>query len=260
MDIQAYIASGILESYLLGDLTPQEEAEVEQFAEQHPEIREELDRIELALEKYAQMAAIPPPAGSLSAVLEQLPEKSGEGAAPNRAISGRTLSIFGFGLAAIGLIAAFLFYQQQQRMENDLRETRDTLQALQADCDEVQASNEQLSRSLDILLQGETQRIDMQGTDLAPQAIARVFVNTESQIALLDAGSLPPPPSDKTYQLWALIDGNPVDMGIFDLTIDGAGLVEVPYISGAQAFAVTLEDAGGNPTPNLDQLYVIGNV
>lgn len=245
---------------MLGELTPQEEADVEQLAEQHPEIRDELNRIELALEKYAQMAAVTPPPGSLSTVLEQLPDKPGGGTAPNRVISGRTLSIFGFGLAAISLIAAFLFYQQQQRIENDLRETRDTLQALQADCDDVQASNERLSRSLDILLQGETQRVDMQGTDLAPQAIARVFVNNESQIALLDAGSLPTPPSDKTYQLWALIDGNPVDMGIFNLTIEEAGLVEVPYVAGAQAFAVTLEEAGGNPTPNLDQLYVIGNV
>jgi anti-sigma-K factor RskA len=27
-----------------------------------------------------------------------------------------------------------------------------------------------------------------------------------------------------------------------------------------QAFAITLEKKGGSPTPNLDQLYVIGNL
>jgi len=49
-------------------------------------------------------------------------------------------------------------------------------------------------------------------------------------------------------------------MGVFDLTAAVGGLVEVPHIRNPQAFAVTLETKGGNPLPNLDELYVIGNV
>ncbi len=73
-------------------------------------------------------------------------------------------------------------------------------------------------------------------------------------------GSLPSPATDLTYQLWALIDGQPVDRRIFELTPNASNLIEVPYIESAGAYAITLETAGGNPTSNLDQLYVIGNV
>ena len=45
MNIQEYIASGILETYFLGELSSAEQAEVEKNVAEYPEIRAELDRI-----------------------------------------------------------------------------------------------------------------------------------------------------------------------------------------------------------------------
>lgn len=263
MDIQAYISSGILEQYLLGDTTTAETADVERMAEQHPEVRAELDRIEMALEKYAVMYGTPPPAGTLTAVLDKVTPTSSPatniqkpdarpGTNPRAVITGL--------LAVIGLAAAIWFFLQQRNTQNDLDQAQANLQTLQEDCSEIQAQNDQLSRSLDVLSSQNTVPVRMEGTPNAPDALATVYFNPSDQVALLSAGSLPTPPDDMTYQLWALIDGNPVDMGIFEIDPASGDLISVPFIEGAQAFAVTLETAGGNPTPNLDQLFVIGNV
>lgn len=55
-----YIASGILELYMLGATSAEENREVEELAAAYPEIRNELDAISIALEEYAHLQAIEP--------------------------------------------------------------------------------------------------------------------------------------------------------------------------------------------------------
>ena len=68
---------------------------------------------------------------------------------------------------------------------------------------------------------------------------------------------LPTTPTNKQYQLWALKDGKPIDLGVFDVN---SNLQNMKIIYGAQAFAVTLENKGGSPTPHLEELYGIVNI
>ncbi len=63
---------------------------------------------------------------------------------------------------------------------------------------------------------------------------------------------------ENQYQLWAIVDGKPVDAGVFDSTT--AGLLKMKALAGAAAFAVTIEPRGGKATPSLETLQVIGNV
>ncbi|MBK7872579.1 MAG: hypothetical protein IPJ74_18805 [Saprospiraceae bacterium] len=46
----------------------------------------------------------------------------------------------------------------------------------------------------------------------------------------------------------------------FDLPSHSDTFIEVPFISNAQAFAISLEDTGGKPQPTMDQIYVLGNI
>ncbi|MDO7847716.1 anti-sigma factor [Hymenobacter sp. M29] len=68
-NIQAYIESGILEQYALGELSPAEQAAVEAAAARHPEVGEELAQVQQALGFYAEAHAIAPPAGLRERVL-----------------------------------------------------------------------------------------------------------------------------------------------------------------------------------------------
>ncbi|MEI8279596.1 MAG: cupin domain-containing protein [Bacteroidota bacterium] len=59
-EVRAFIASGILEMYVLGQTTPEESALVEKMATEHIAIRKEINEISYALESYAQTQAVEP--------------------------------------------------------------------------------------------------------------------------------------------------------------------------------------------------------
>src|SRR5580698_1410403 len=60
MNIEGYINSGVLEAYCLGLLTEEDEAYLIQVAMLYPEIKAELNAIELTMEKAALLGAIEP--------------------------------------------------------------------------------------------------------------------------------------------------------------------------------------------------------
>lgn len=92
MDIQSYIASGVLEQYLLGMLSEAERQEVERLAAQHPEVQAALLGLEDALSQYAATQALPLPDGFLAklmARLEASPAADGSSLAARPLSSGR---------------------------------------------------------------------------------------------------------------------------------------------------------------------------
>src|SRR6478609_1283348 len=60
MNIKEYIDSGVLELYVMGMLEPEECTEVEQMIAIHPEVREEVEQITIALKAYAEEEAAAP--------------------------------------------------------------------------------------------------------------------------------------------------------------------------------------------------------
>lgn len=61
-EIRKFVESGILEMYVMGDASPEENILVELMVNKHPEVREELLSIETSLENYAlsQATAVDP--------------------------------------------------------------------------------------------------------------------------------------------------------------------------------------------------------
>ena len=59
-EIKAYIESGVLELYVLGDMSAEENAEVEAMASKHPDVKAELEDIERSIQMYADAHAIEP--------------------------------------------------------------------------------------------------------------------------------------------------------------------------------------------------------
>ena len=98
--------------------------------------------------------------------------------------------------------------------------------------------------------------IAMKGQPVAPQSLTTVYWNKQTKDVFLLINALPKAAAGKQYQLWAIVDGVPVDAGM--LTTEGAdGLVKMSNIPKAQAFAITLENAGGAKTPTMP-IYVVG--
>jgi anti-sigma-K factor RskA len=92
-----------------------------------------------------------------------------------------------------------------------------------------------------------------------PSSIATVYWNMDSKTVYLFVNQLPKPVVDKQYQLWAIVDGKPVDAGVFDLE-EGVSFVKLKTIPKAEAFAITLEKKGGSLSPTMSAMYVMGKV
>jgi hypothetical protein len=93
----------------------------------------------------------------------------------------------------------------------------------------------------------------------APNSFATVYWGKKTNEIFLLVQEMPIPAADKQYQLWAMIGGQPVDAGTFDLKNDFT-LIKLKKIRNAEAFAVTLENKGGSSSPSMEQMYVYGSM
>jgi anti-sigma-K factor RskA len=98
----------------------------------------------------------------------------------------------------------------------------------------------------------------LQSMPLAPGASAKIFWDTTSKDVYLMIHNLPEPATDKQYQLWALINNQPVDLGVFELRQKSL-MVKMKNAQEAQAFAITLEPKGGSSAPT-GGMYLMGKL
>ena len=94
----------------------------------------------------------------------------------------------------------------------------------------------------------------------SPESIVAAFWNQQTNEVMIDVQKLPPAPAGKQYQLWSIVDGAPVDIGMLDQDFQGKVLKMKSTKAGSVAFAITLEKSGGSPAPTMEEMYVMGKV
>jgi len=239
---------------VIGQLSPREMREVEDMAAKHPAIKQELTSIEQALEAYSLKNQTAPQAVTFDKIKSEIKPSSSKGATKS---SGLPLWL-GLVLGAIGVALAIAFFSLRQKHQS-LQGENNTLNIALDECEAAAQQPLDPNRPIAFLRQNGTCTTLLAGTEANPGLQAAVYFNPLAQKSYLDPFQLPPPVSGKQYQLWALIDGLPTDMGVFDLPTSNESFIEVPFIANADAFAITLEPAGGSVNPTLTDLQVIGN-
>jgi anti-sigma-K factor RskA len=102
--------------------------------------------------------------------------------------------------------------------------------------------------------------VRLAGVEKSPESSVVVFWNQQNNEVALVVDNLPKPEAGKQYQLWTIVDGKPIDMGMLDQEF-GSKILQMKGTAGnVAAFAITLEKEGGSPVPTLEQMYVVGNV
>ncbi|MBD0287633.1 MAG: anti-sigma factor [Bacteroidota bacterium] len=261
MNLKEYIASGIIESNLLGIATDAEREEFEAMCKLHPEIEQARILSELQLEQLLLQDAVPPPPQVKGKILDFIANAEAANVSDEEQKDEtpvRRLSIWKIMAAAsVILLAGALFwaftvntkYQQVRQANADLKR--------QLDQNTVQLS--QLKADAQMMQKPGVKMAAMQGTPNAPDALATVYWDTTTKDVYLMINNLPEPASDKQYQLWALINNQPVDLGVFEMRQEKL-LVKMKNVQNAQAFAITLEPKGGSPTPTTSAMYVVGKL
>jgi anti-sigma-K factor RskA len=107
-------------------------------------------------------------------------------------------------------------------------------------------------RQVDDIVSPWTKVIAMVG-DEAPEANAKVVWDTKANQWVIYIFNLPPPPSDKQYQLWYVTKNAKISAWVFSTDEGGRSVLKLTLppeaLAGLAATAVTLEPKGGSPQP-----------
>lgn len=244
MNIQEYISSGIIENYVLGLASPEERMEFEQLCAQYPELAEARNNFELALEKQVLENASVPPAGvkeKIWSAFQQTPSSKTPKIITMEPTTNRSSGLRWVAAASIILFLAagffaYNFYDKNKKLVNSNKELQARINQKDSLLDEQK-----------IMSDPNITVISMVGTRPGAPS-ANVYWDTTSSNVFLVVKNMPKLASDKQYQLWALIEGKPVDLGLFDGGKEKM-ILKMNNTQKADAFAITIENKGNKGGP-----------
>lgn len=265
METESFIASGILERYFLGECSESEIDLVEKLLQENSTIQQEYVEIQQAFQRVAMENAIQPNEALQTQIWNAINAESTSEVTlkPHSEKNQKSISWLAYAatftlLFSVSSLAIYFFSElnsSQKTMASNLQKMED----LKAQILKTKDSLNQFESNLQLIADPSTLKVDLTGVPASKDSHAVVFWNQNKKQVILAGIDLPKSPENKQYQLWALVDGVPVDAGVFD-TKSSHDLISMKSIEKSQAFAITLEPKGGSPTPHLEALCVIGNV
>jgi len=296
---KAYIETGILELYVLGQLNVREQKEVEQMAADFPEIREEINAIEIAMEMYAISHAIEPTLGLEKQIFEEISKLSSKSNSDqdfkkesnsNHISSGsinsgqtetakiiplkqdhsvstirslRFALVACIGLLMMSVVALYGAHDKLSEANAQIASLNNQRERFAATVSYMKDENKDLQEIASISGDPTWTSVKLAGTAISPQAKMMVYWHKSGQHVMVDNTRMSLPQNDAShqYQLWAIVNGKPVDLGVFNADAQPKKLlVAMKEVAAAQAFAVTLEKRGGSTAPTMEKMVVQGVV
>lgn len=289
MDIKEYIESGILELYVSGALTTQEMQEVERMAQVYPEIKKELDIIENTFFEMANQMHSGPRASLKDELLRnvkqsitsasnnndniktvQSTEKNVESKLEREEVkvieitkpqtSFRIAFAASLALLIACGVALGIIWNNWNTDKAKLVDLQLKYQESNTQIASLKASYEMSEQMLSSIKSPDVQKLKLAGLAISPESQAMVHWDKSTKKVILDPMNLPRTDENHDYQLWAIVDGKPVDLGVFSPGDNEFNIYEMKSVEAPQAFAITLEPKGGSVNPTMEQMYVLGKI
>lgn len=249
MDIDKYIASGILELYVSGVLPAAEQAEVHAMVQKHPELEAEAARIEQAFKAMAIARASVQPI--------EAPRVIGKAKS-----SPKWFTYGGWAAATLATIGLISLFAERSELQLSVEQLEQQEILLESELESERASNILTASLLDALRAPGVEKIPLAGQGNYANTYAAVYWNAEQQTLYLDVNGLPEAPQGMQYQLWSLkLDPlSPQSLGVLEQSKDDLNLYVIENEFDTEAYGITLEPEGGSESPTLENLYVLGAV
>lgn len=255
------ISPGIIEQYVLGLCSPEDQLAIELMRQKNPDLDKSIHQFELQFEKaMISGGTLPSKETDLiilstltslnQSVLKQAPVITpvvafNKGNIRKKvkfvAVAASILFLIGLGYYFIG----FFKYKSQQ---TDLIARKPN------------AVSKLLNADLAVLNNPNITTIAMNGVGIHMICRCTMFWNKKTGKVYIMIHHLPLSDNTKDYQLWANVNGKPISVGIIDDSIRGQfiQLENMPLTS--STFSVTLEKAGGSSTPTEAVTYLRGKI
>lgn len=248
LEINNILNSDLLERYVLGDVSALEIEQVESLRNSNPAIKEALDKLELSLENAAIENKVNVPLSLKGDIIQKDYAKMLNPQKPkltSRGFSLKQLLPYAAMLVLIGLVG----YQkgQSDKYKSTIANQEQSIERLQVDCDRI---NQQFA----YLNDPNTEAKFLTGSTFAPDSEVLIYWNKSSKQCLLKVGYLPNIDGNKTYQLWADVDGEMLSLGTFDHQRSKLEPVYLDYLDNVESLNITVEDVGGSKHPDVSTL------
>ncbi len=255
MSSKEFIASGILEAYVLGLCTPEQEAEVADMRRQYPDVQEALELFEAELEQKFLNNPTPTTARQDEKILQIFQEERLAPVVPMATTKPAAYRWYKVAAAAAILLfcaSAVFNYVQYQKSKAQQKE----LAAIRTN------NNGKTLPAADfsVLTNQAITPVAMYGVGIHTICRCTLFWDKATGKAYVMIHHLVPAPEGKNYQLWASVDGKEVSAGLLNDKIRDR-FIEVSEIpGGANGFRLTLEDKGGSNAPTIEETYLMGKI
>jgi len=253
------ISSGLLELFVLGMTNAQETAQVSEMAALYPEVLAEIRAIEMSLQSYAMLHAVQPATHIKKTIFSRLSATKEQ--KTNPVVPVVSISPFWKYAAAASVILLVGSIVMNVNYYRSLEISKSEKQQIEQQLLAQERVNDEMKNNLSIIQSKYSEPVSLHGLQAAPDAAAKIFWMKNTGEVYIDPSNLPEAPEGMQYQLWGIVDGKPVDGGLILKTKkdNKYRILKMKSFGKAEAFAVTLETAGGNPTPKGD-MYVMGKM
>jgi Anti-sigma-K factor rskA len=261
METKDFIESGILELYVYGLLSETENIEVAQMAKKNPEIDAEIIAIEKTIITLSSSFS---PFLSVSN-FEKLKTKLELKHSKVFDLKPKTTWVQYSGWAATVILFAGVGYQHNKLNQTNNQVVTIAIEKtkLEKDLKLLEINNKAVETSLAVVRDTKNTVVTLGGQAVAPKSFAKVYWNKETKVVYVDASGLPEPPKGLVYQVWALKLSplTPTSIGLLEkFDTNNQKIFAVENANEAEAFAISLEPAGGSLSPTMEQIYTLGKV
>jgi anti-sigma-K factor RskA len=248
-EIHKFLNSGLLDKYVVGDITPSEIKTVEQYINTYPEVKDEYDFLQDSLQIIAETNAVKPPKNQLSNILNKIDNK------PVIKLSQRKKHISWLTIAAsVAAIilggTSYMLFDQNQKL---LRENQVVVEEIFDLRSDIEGNNKMLDNLRNQFLQlnnPETEKYVLRGNARAKNLKTVAYINPVEKSSLIDVVSLPELPEEQCYQMWIELQDKMVSLGILDQA--DRKLKKVQYMEDALGLSITIEPRGGNTNASIE--------
>ncbi|MCU0331336.1 MAG: anti-sigma factor [Candidatus Kapabacteria bacterium] len=270
------VASGDVELYVAGALDPVERAAFEDALLRYPELEREVHAVAEAVEIAARARAKAPRPGHKERVMaaitttEQAPDIVIDNhPAPVLALdvtgqrSDRRSRVWQYAAVAsllIGIVTTSVLSIMLGEAHDELEHARRELSIAKNEQRVLASRVVQYQDVFSSVSDTNTVRVALAGTANAPASLASLYWNRSTKDVVIDFGKMPRVDDGQDYQLWAIVNGKPVDLGVFNPDNSQERLAIMRDVESPSAFAVTVEPRGGRPEPTLEAMVAIGTL
>lgn len=243
--------------YVLGSLSEQEVVQLEEVLSGNVELREELQALEAEFELIGFENAVEPARHVREQFLAKMGVQPAESVASEKIgmQNGNSLQstklLVAASLAALFALGSFWLYVQWQRTADDFKSLEQQTVELQ---DRLNSLEQKYSSTQQRYVSINTPGVIplyLRGNEISPQSTMIAYINHQNKSVIVNTLGLQPLDADKSYQLWADVDGEMINMGLLP---EAEEYIPVRYIDKAESLNITIEPAGGSDHPTVENL------